>query len=221
MKKILALAVAGPAIAVAMPAFAQESPEATFTGPRVEAILGYDILKAGSSIDGTYDENNSIDGLLYGAGVGYDFDLGGIVIGAEGEITDSTAKSRFADNGEIEDFGYGRVKANRDLYVGARVGARIGPSTLIYAKGGYTNQKLKALAYDGTNSYGENFKLDGWRVGAGVEQAIGSHAFAKLEYRYSNYEKAKFEFGEDGPSTRRFDVDTDRHQVVAAVGMRF
>ena len=68
MKKILALAVAGPAIAVAMPAFAQESPEATFTGPRVEAILGYDILKAGSSIDGTYDENNSIDGLLYGAG---------------------------------------------------------------------------------------------------------------------------------------------------------
>ena len=107
MKKILALAVAGPAIAVAMPAFAQESPEATFTGPRVEAILGYDILKAGSSIDGTYDENNSIDGLLYGAGVGYDFDLGGIVIGAEGEITDSTAKSRFADNGEIEDFGYG------------------------------------------------------------------------------------------------------------------
>ena len=221
MKNLLAIAAAGSAIAVATPALAQESPEATFTGPRVEAIIGYDKTKAGSSIDEVYDENNSIDGLLYGVGVGYDFDLGGVVIGAEGEISDSTAKSRFADNGEIEDFGYGRVKANRDLYVGARVGAKVGPSTLLYAKGGYTNAKFKALAFDGTNEYGENFKLDGWRVGAGVEQAIGSHAFAKLEYRYSNYEKAKFEFGEDGPSTRRFDVDTDRHQVVAAVGMRF
>lgn len=220
MKKFLAIAAAGSAIAVATPALAQDSGDAVFTGPRVEAIIGYDKTKAGSSIDDIYDRNNSMDGLLYGVGIGYDVDLGGLVVGAEAELSDSTAKTRFR-HGEMENFGYGRVKAGRDIYVGARVGGKVAPSTLLYVKGGYTNAKLKADARYDDLDYGDNFKLDGWRVGAGVEQAISRNAYAKVEYRYSNYEKAKFQFGPDGPSTHRFDVDTDRHQVVAAVGMRF
>ena len=55
---------------------------------------------------------------------------------------------------------------------------------------------------------------------AGVEQAIGSRTFAKLEYRYSNYNNADFQF-RDGTTTSKFDIDTDRHQVVAGVGIRF
>ena len=218
MKKFLAIAAAGSAIAVATPVLAKD--DSTFTGPRVEAIIGYDKVKAGSSIDDIYDRNNSMDGLLYGIGVGYDADLGGVVLGAEAELSDSTAKTRFR-NGEMEDFGYGRVKTGRDIYVGARIGAKVGPSTLLYAKGGYTNAQLKAVANYGDVDYGAKFKLDGWRVGAGVEQAISTNTFAKIEYRYSKYEDAKFDFGDGGPDTHSFDVDTDRHQVVAAVGMRF
>lgn len=220
MKKFLAIAAAGSVLAVATPALAQEDDGSTFTGPRVEAILGYDKTKAGSSIDDLYDHNNSMDGLLYGIGVGYDADLGGVVVGAEAELTDSTAKTRFR-NGELADFGYGRVKAGRDIYVGARIGAKVAPSTLVYVKGGYTNAQLKAQANYDDVDYGAKFKLDGWRVGAGVEQAIGRNAFAKLEYRYSKYEDAKFDFGDGGPDSHKFDVDTDRHQIVVGAGMRF
>ncbi|OCC23216.1 autotransporter outer membrane beta-barrel domain-containing protein [Croceicoccus estronivorus] len=222
MKNLLAIAAAGSAIAVATPAFAQDTGEATFTGPRVEAILGYEVTKAGSSVDDDVNADNdeSIEGLLYGVGVGYDVDLGGVVVGAEAELTDSTAKTKF-DDGDFEGFGFGRVKTNRDLYVGARVGAKIAPTTLLYAKGGYTNAKLDVLANDGTTEYNEDFDLDGWRVGAGVEQAFSRNAFAKLEYRYSNYERAEVDFGGDLPDSERFDVDTDRHQIVASVGWRF
>jgi outer membrane immunogenic protein len=221
MRKTIAILTAGSAIALATPAFAQDSGEATFTGPRVEAILGYDIMKAGSSIDDTLgDDNKSIDGLLYGAGIGYDMDLGGVVVGVEGEISDSTAKTKFA-NGDFSGFGYGNVKTNRDLYVGARVGAKVAPTTLLYVKGGYTNAKLDILSNDGTTDLKQDFDLDGWRVGAGVEQAWTRNMFTKLEYRYSNYQKAEVDFRGSIPDSSRFDVDTDRHQIVASVGVRF
>ena len=66
----------------------------------------------------------------------------------------------------------------------------------------------------------ENFQLEGWRVGAGVQKDIGSNTYAKLEYRYSNYHDADFQFA-NGTTTNQFEVDTDRHQVVAGVGFRF
>ena len=61
-----------------------------------------------------------------------------------------------------------------------------------------------------------------WRVGAGVEQKFGTNLFGKVEYRYSNYKEGEIDFeAEDIPDSDRFDIDTDRHQVVASVGMRF
>lgn len=194
----------------------------SFTGPRVEVLLGYDVTKAGSSVDddANVDNDQSIEGLLYGIGAGYDFDLGKVVLGAEAEISDSTAKTKF-DNGDFEGFGFGHVKANRDLYLGARVGAKVGPEMLLYAKGGYTNAKFDVLSNDGTRELRQDIDLDGWRIGVGAEHRLGKNAFAKLEYRYSKYEEGEIDFDGDIPDSDRFDVDVDRHQVVASVGVRF
>jgi outer membrane immunogenic protein len=217
MKKIMVAALLTGA-AVAAPALAQDVAP-TFTGPRVEAILGYDHVGAGSDIDNDNGrDDQSIDGLLYGVGAGYDINLGQAVVGIEGEYTDSTAKSDRYDY--TDTFGFGRVSQGRDLYVGARAGILANPSTLIYVKGGYTNSKLKVLAGDTNQTTDESFKLDGWRVGAGVERAISDHSFAKVEYRYSNYNKGHISYL-DGATSSDFDVDTDRHQVVASVGYRF
>ena len=49
MRKIIALAAAGSALASAAPVFAQDV-QSTFTGPRVEAIIGYDVSRSGSSV---------------------------------------------------------------------------------------------------------------------------------------------------------------------------
>lgn len=216
MKKVLVCLATGSA-----PAMAQ-STDTSFTGPRVEAIVGYDISKAGSSIDDDVNDDNdqSIDGFMYGVGAGYDYDFGSAVIGVEGEYTDSTAKTEF-DNGDFEGFGIGNVKAKRDLYVGARAGFKAAPSTLVYVKGGYTNARFGARASDGTNVARASLDADGWRLGAGVEQKFGTNTFAKLEYRYSNYSKAEVDFRDDIPDSDRFNVDLDRHQIVAAVGYRF
>jgi len=222
MKKLLIVLAGGSALA-SVPALAQDTTsDSTFTGPRVEAILGYDINKAGSSIDddANEDNNHTTKGLLYGVGVGYDVDLGGVVVGAEAELTDSTAKTGFQD-GQFAGFGVGNVKANRDIYVGARVGAKVSPQTLVYVKGGYTNAKFDVRSFDGTTTFRDDLDADGFRIGAGAEYAISRNTFAKLEYRYSNYKEAEIDFDGTLPDSDRFDVDTDRHQIVAAVGWRF
>lgn len=224
MRKLFIVLASGSAI-VSVPAMAQEPAAdsgSTFTGPRVEAILGYDMSKAGSSVDddATQDNDQSMEGLLYGVGVGYDVDLGGVVVGAEAELTDSTAKTKF-ETGDFEGFGFGNVKANRDIYVGARVGAKVNPNLLVYAKGGYTNAKFDIRSSDGTIETSDDIDADGFRVGGGAEYALSRNTFAKLEYRYSNYKKAEIDMDGTLPDSERFKVDTDRHQVVAAVGYRF
>jgi len=223
MKKFFVCLATGTALGAigAAPAMAQQA-DSPFTGPRVEAIVGYDISKAGSSIDDDINADNdeSIDGFLYGVGAGYDVDLGNVVLGAEAEISDSTAKTEFT-NGDFEGFGIGNVKANRDLYLGARAGFKATPSTLVYVKGGYTNAKFDVNSSDGTTELSQDIDADGWRIGAGVEQVVGTNTFAKLEYRYSNYSRAEIDFNGDLPDSQRFDVDLDRHQIAASVGVRF
>lgn len=212
------------AAAIATPAMAQDAPAAdtsydlsAFNGPRAGVIVGYDGLRPGSSQGSAIRDRNGADGLLYGGEVGYDKTFGNLVIGAEAEITGSTGK---ATNDPFNGLGYGRVKPGRDIYVGARVGTLLSPSTLLYAKGGYTNGRLDLTASDGTTQFGDHFNLDGYRVGAGVEKALSPHSYVKLEYRYSNYGDARFEYASGG-NTNNFSVDTDRHQVAVGVGFRF
>ncbi len=150
----------------------------------------------------------------------YDIDMGGAVFGIEGEYSDSTAKTEFSDGADFEGFGLGRVDTGRDLYVGARLGAKVGNDLLAYVKGGYTNTKYNVLATDGETELKQDINVDGWRAGAGLEYAMSDNMFTKIEYRYSKYSEAEFENG-DMMDSDRFDIDTDRHQVVASVGMRF
>jgi outer membrane immunogenic protein len=188
------IAAALLAATVATPAFAQDG--SPFTGVRVEAIVGADRVK----VEGGHDT-----GAVYGVGVGYDFQVGGAVIGIEGEAADSTVKECVVDSVVIGDELCANAK--RDLYVGGRVGGVIGSNTLLYAKGGYTNARV-GLNYDdggpGVNDFDEAGNLDGFRVGAGIEHRLGSNTFVKAEYRYSNYEQG-----------------FARHQVVGGVGFRF
>lgn len=222
MKKMLVCLAAGSAI-FAAPVMAQDAaPVVPFSGFHVEGLIGYDVTKAGSSVDDDVNEDNdqSIDGLAYGVGAGYDLRMNNWVVGPEAEVTWSTAKTKFND-GDFEGFGIGNVKANRDLYIGARLGYVVTPSTMIYAKGGYTNAKFDVRNSVGTIDTKRDIDTDGWRIGAGVEQAVGSNAFVKLEYRYSNYSKGELDYSNDWQDGNRFDLDLDRHQVVAGFGVRF
>ncbi len=220
MKYRVALILASAsAAALAAPAAAQDNE--AFTGLRLEGLAGYDISRPGSTedIDNNEDLDQTVDDIAYGAAVGYDFAMGGVVVGVEGEYMESEAQTEFDTTG-FEDFGVGNIAAGRDLYVGARVGVLATPSTLIYAKGGYTNAQYDLLATNNTTDVDTDLDLDGWRVGGGLEQAFGENFFAKAEYRYSMYSEGEVE-APSGLETDRFDVDVDRHQVMVGVGYRF
>jgi outer membrane immunogenic protein len=224
MNKTFAILAASSALAVAAPAFAQDAtPAEAFSGLRVEALVGYDKIRTGSTedIDTSRDVKQSISGVEYGAGIGYDVPLGtNMTIGAEAEITESSA-SRDYNNDEPTVFNLGNVDAGRQYYFGGRLGYAVAPSTLVYVKGGYSNARFNLQGSDGTVNLRQRLDTDGWRVGAGVEQKVGTNAYVKLEYRYTNYGKGEFDFNGTTPDSSRFNLDTDRHNVMAGVGVRF
>lgn len=89
---------------------------------------------------------------------------------------------------EIED----SKDIKRELALTARAGARVGSNALLYVAGGYSNIRV----------FGEN--VDGYRLAAGGEIAVGSNAYVKLEQRYGNYQ-----FG------------LDLYQTMIGAGFRF
>lgn len=221
MKNAIALILGTATVAgLAMPAAAQDAGE--FSGLRAEALVGYDITRPGSSedIDNADDIDQSIDDIAWGGRIGYDFAVGsGMIVGVEGEWLQSEASTEYDTTG-FTDFGVGNLSAGRDLYVGARVGAPLSDSTMVYAMGGYTNAQYDLLATDNATDIETDVDFDGWRVGAGVEQRLGENVFLRGEYRYSNYEEGEVE-APSGLESDRFDVDVDRHQVMVGLGYRF
>ena len=203
----------------------------SFSGFRIEGLVGYDRLSAGDGGEDTEDGgDNSIDGILFGVGAGFDFDMGGLVAGIEGEYTESTAEQDVNDTIDDIDFNQ-RVEIGRDIYVGGRLGFKATPSTLIYGKAGYTNTSIEAAfegEFDdeaGNDLFEFDTNIDGWRLGAGIEQLFGPNMYGKLEYRYSNYGNLDFDddfdFDDLEGEDNQVDIDLNRHQVVLGLGLRF
>jgi outer membrane immunogenic protein len=192
MRSFAFLATATAAVvAIAAPASAQQS--APFTGARVEGLVGWDRLQNGGHNDD----------VMYGIAGGYDMQMGGALVGIEGEASDSNNKTCVGAGTAIDSRTC--AKAARDLYIGGRVGKVVGGRTLLYAKAGYTNARVKLTDDNGSDRITlAHSDLDGVRVGAGAEYAIGPNSFIKAEYRYSNYEQG-----------------FERHQAVAGFGFRF
>lgn len=199
-KFLIAVAVLTSAAA---PAYAQEA-ASPFAGAKIGAVVGYDKVRLEVE-----DEGGSKDGFLYGVTAGYDFDLGTAIVGVEGEFSDSTTKERQSDILVLGDSA--SLRAGRDLYIGARVGFPVNPVVMVYAKGGYTNAKVKATYNDGVDSFSGSDELDGWRIGGGAEFVSGN-TFARVEYRYSEYD-SNTDFG--------VAIEPSRHQVAVIGGFRF
>ena len=144
--------------------------------------------------------------------------MGGVIVGIEGEFAESDV------NGAANDlFATGdsfRLNTDRDLYLGARLGFANSPSTMIYAKGGYTNAKFEGRFDNGAGTiFNNGVTADGYRIGAGLEQKfklLGPSGFIKAEYRYSNYKNLDIDQND-------FDrkINVDRHQAVIGLGVRF
>jgi outer membrane immunogenic protein len=112
VKKILIASVA--AFAFASPAFA-----ADFAGPRVAVSAGL----ADNDVVGD-------DAFAYGAEVGYDWNMNGVVLGVSAEVGDTD-------------------QTGRELGATARIGGVVGKKALIYGLGGYTNLNAAGFNFEG------------------------------------------------------------------------
>ncbi len=191
MKTLLAagvatLALATSALAADLPSRKAPPPVApvvyapvfTWTGAYLGVNAGYGwgkVTKSGSFF-------NKPNGFVGGGQIGYNYQMGNIVLGAEADIQYSGLEAQAkADttaipviNGKLRPDWFGTVRP--------RVGYAI-DRTLLYVTGGlaYGNQKLSV---DGLGS-GSNTSV-GWTAGAGAEYAFTNNFTGKVEGLYVN-----------------------------------
>jgi outer membrane immunogenic protein len=195
----------------ATPAMAQ-----TFTGPRVEAQIGY----AGTTFEGEIDgeeSSDSLKSLQYGGEVGFDVQMGNsFVVGGYAGVTfgsDEICAEVFGDDEAC-------AGTRRSFTIGGRAGVPIRKTGLIYGKLGYTNTRVRASYEDFEDileDVSESSGMDGFHVGAGFELAAGTTGvYVKGEYTYTMYNG-----GDSVIEDVEFNADAHRHQALIGVGFRF
>jgi outer membrane immunogenic protein len=182
------------AIAALAPFLALMASPASAQSFRAEVHGGLDHL--------TNDVSKS--GIAYGVGAGLDFRLAE-KISAGVEVNADFSNVQKCAGGVVVNGDRLCVEAGRDLSAVARLGFDVAPRSTIYALAGYTNGRFhfdyKPVSGATTRESGN---LDGLRLGIGFQQGLGGRVYSKVEYRYSNYE-----------------ADTERHQLLAGIGVTF
>jgi len=137
----------------------------------------------------SFDE---LEGVFGGAQVGYNFDMGGFVLGVEGDI-------QLSDIGYEEDLGggvTGEVGIDSFGTLRARAGFAV-DRFMPYVTGGLAWARGSVTLSDGVVSADIEDDYFGYTIGAGVEAAVADNVTIKAEYLYANFGDADFDTGVD------------------------
>ena len=176
----------------------EEPPLNTWSGPYAGVTVGYG-FSGRTHVEDT-DNTISTDGFLAGGFVGYNYQVGNIVAGAEADLgyswMDGTNAGESSDSG-IE----GSLRA--------RLGYVVSPRVLVYATAGGAAKDLEV-----TNTLGdtENNTMIGWTAGAGADVMVTDRVFGRAEYRYTD-------FGSD--TFNGTEVSDKDHRVLFGLGVKF
>ena len=207
------------------PAVAQQE-GSNFTGVRFEARAGWDsfggriAMTDPDDADETIAASTSSGKVGYGAELGYDVQLGPIVVGAYAGVENSGTASCL----EIVGDDFGCLESGRNLYAGGRAGVVIAGNLLVYGRGGYSRARY-SLAYDGDTDvatipvYVLADSAGGTHYGGGLEMAFTPNFYGRVEYVRTRYHRLETV----NPLDDDIDVAirTRRNQVMAGLGLRF
>src|SRR5262249_21900996 len=120
--------------------------------------------------------------LGYGAELGYDYQLGPVVVGAYAGVDRSNTSDCLAIVGND----VGCIDSGRNFYAGGRAGVVVGHSFLIYGRGGLSRARY-SLAYAPSNTatgfqYVIADSAGGTHYGGGVEVAFMRNFYGHVEY---------------------------------------
>jgi outer membrane immunogenic protein len=200
-----------------------------YLGAHIGGLFG---SKKFTDSDGVIDANPSLRGWLGGLQTGYNYQLGWLVLGVEGEFTWSGARRDFPC------FSLGdQVCSANPEWIGSlagRIGAAFGPA-LFYLKGGaawvhdsYSNMAtcsgiqpsggFNALCGDLFTASGTR---SGWVVGVGGEYRFLPNWSIKVEYDYLRFGERSIAFNDDQGNFFNELIRQDMHLIKAGVNYHF
>jgi outer membrane immunogenic protein len=163
-------------VAAASAALPAAATAADISGPRVEAVLGYESARLDDF--GSRDDVAE-SGAVYGLGLGYDFAVGrSVALGVDLEATDSGTSWREVTATPASDL---RIALGRDLYAGGRVTVAVSPGANLYVKAGYSNLRTRLEFTSPAFSETIEAESEGARAGTGVQIALGRNAYVSAE----------------------------------------
>jgi high affinity Mn2+ porin len=173
------------------------SPAFDWTGFYIGAHAGYGRGTSNATLqDAAFDSGSKhFGGLMGGVQAGYNYTLPtGLLLGVE---TDLTFPSYLPANAVVSvlDTPSSSVLEHQD-YIGTvrgRLGYAAGP-WLVYGTGGFAWMAERFLNTLDTGEQKILHNRAGWAAGAGVEYAFAPHWSVRLEYLYSQFEKAGVTF---------------------------
>jgi len=181
------LAYAGGPVFVPPPIIPLAAPIQTWTGPYAGLQLGFG---QGEMVA----QSVALSGIVYGAHVGYNYDLGSIVLSAEADYNLADINGQFDGNAVIKTL----------AHLKARVGYDLG-QTMIYGTGGLAYAEMDLFNASST------YSGKGYFAGLGVDHKIAADWTAGAEYLYHKFE--------DLGNTGFYDVNL--HTVQARVSYHF
>jgi outer membrane immunogenic protein len=152
------------------------------------------------------------EGGMIGGTLGYNWQMGQIVFGAEGDFD-------YAFSKQSNTFGY---TANNVAYAGSNnfevnwittERLRLGYAwdrALVYVTGGYAGISTRASVYDGFGNTSQDSWRSGGAIGGGVEYAFTNNITAKAEYLWLPMEDKTYWSGTPYQETNKLDVSLFR-----------
>ena len=197
MKALVSCAAAALALGSAHVANAQ-----SFTGPFIGVQGGWEETNArnpNTAVGVTPLAQTSDTGTV-GVFMGYDKEVQPrIVLGAQVEANFPISSTW--GNGAAS------LSVKRSVDLSVRAGYLVTRKTLLYVRGGYSNELIGGAVLTPAGYISGSSDRDGWLLGGGVEHKLTPKISARLEYRYTDLSEGAGML--------------DRHQVMAGVAYRF
>jgi outer membrane immunogenic protein len=182
MNKFL-LAAVGASLA-STPALAQGAAPAD-GGFYIGAHVGYGWTKPDYREPGfpAYNRNPTLNGFAGGLLAGYDFPVGAVTLGLEGDVGLLDGKASANSGATYND--YTALKTKWNAHVRAKLGVPVG-SVKLFAAGGLALARVEA---DDTDPNWSSFEktFTGWTLGAGVEHRFAGRLTGRLEYLHDEF----------------------------------
>lgn len=183
---IAAMVLAGPSIAADVPIYEVVSDDAvvgeiisSWDGFFVGLNGGYINQKNRATFTGGLRREFDGNGFTGGGQIGYNYQVGNYIIGAEADLMYTDTKNNVSDPTSTGTF---TSQADWLSTVRARLGVAAN-GYLFYVTGGAAFTEIKT-SYLGVAS---SSNVTGWTVGSGLEMAVSNNLSVRGEYLYANF----------------------------------